>query len=193
MSERVRGGWEGEKTPRVFDTAQTFDQILGLIINAQPGAFKNSAGRDISAPDIVAIKTLAEGGNLATKTMVNLITKNYGLREAVVRAMAPRFDQMQQLTQIYAWLNYAKNQEVELGGLYGENEKPLNILFDSSENPVVITTAMQNLEYVIDFVRQYPGAEMPNGEVFLSRFTSKYGLRDAIKKAFTIARSGGML
>jgi hypothetical protein len=111
MSERVRGGWEGEKAQRIFDTTQNFDQILNLVINAQPGTFTNSSGKEINVQDVVRVKTFAEKGNLVPVTMVECITKKNGLREAVVRAMAPRFAAMESLTQIKAWLDYAKTQE----------------------------------------------------------------------------------
>jgi hypothetical protein len=191
MSERVRGGWEGEKAQRIFDTTQNFDQILNLVINAQPGTFTNSSGKEINVQDVVSVKTSAEKGNLVPVTMVECITKKNGLREAVVRAMAPRFAAMESLTQIKAWLDYAKTQEDLFQSALGENGQPLKIMFDSSGNPLNLAQTAQNLWYIIDFVGKYPGYEMPNSEQFFNNFTSNYGLREAVKRSFVIARSGG--
>jgi hypothetical protein len=191
MSERVRGGWEGEKAQRIFDTTQNFDQILNLVINAQPGTFTNSSGKEINVQDVVSVKTSAEKGNLVPVTMIECITKKNGLREAVVRAMAPRFAAMESLTQIKAWLDYAKTQEDLFQSALGENGQPLKIMFDSSGNPLNLAQTAQNLWYIIDFVGKYPGYEMPNSEQFFNNFTSNYGLREAVKRSFVIARSGG--
>lgn len=188
MSERMRGG-EGER-PMRFDNAYTFEEILNLISNAQPGTFTNSRGAEISVPDIMRIKTLAEGGNFVPPLMLELITRKNGLREAVVRAMAPRFGAMEHLSQINAWLNYAKTQEEMFQGITGENDRPLKIMFDSSGNAIDMVQVTKSMEYILDFLKQFPGQEIPNDN-FFNTFTSKYGLRDAIKKAFTLARSGG--
>lgn len=193
MSERVRGGWEGEKAQRIFDTTQNFDQILNLVINAQPGTFTNSSGKEINVQDVVRVKTSAEKGNLVPVTMIECITKKNGLREAVVRAMAPRFAAMESLAQIKAWLDYAKTQEDLFQSALGENGQPLKIMFDSSGNPLNLAQTAQNLWYIIDFVGKYPGYEMPNSEQFFNNFTSNYGLREAVKRSFVIARSGGPL
>lgn len=182
MSEdRVRGPWEGEKQVRIFDGVDNFNDIIGIIQNAQPGSLKNSKGQEINVVDVLTVKNLFEQGKLVAGIFLNAITSKNGLREAVVRAMTPNFAGAQSIDYILHWLEFFRLQDDAVRSVKGENGKPLGIMFDSSGNHLNIAETIKNIKNIADFVRD-PNNDKSLTNMYIPGITTRYGLQEAVKR-----------
>ncbi|OGH91853.1 MAG: hypothetical protein A2534_05325 [Candidatus Magasanikbacteria bacterium RIFOXYD2_FULL_39_9] len=176
------GGPERRNQQNYFDSANTFNEIINLISKAPEGSLKDSKGNEIDATIIVGVKRVFENKDLVGSDLINYITRNNGLREAVVRAMAPNFDMENNLNNVWVGLKAAEHQNNELKGVNGSGGKQLCLMTDSSGNPVDIGIYIQVLEQIMDFLKKNPTDKIPNENQYFAHFTSKYGLRGAIQR-----------
>ncbi|MBI2037471.1 MAG: hypothetical protein HYT15_00865 [Candidatus Magasanikbacteria bacterium] len=183
--DRVRGPWEEEQQTKFFDGAKTFDDIFELIRSAAPGSLTDSSGNEINPAAVVVVRDLAQQGKLVGGIIIKEITRKYGLREAVVRAMAPDFLKVSggNLDYIIQWLLHVKTQQDGLQGVESGSGKPLTILFDSSGNPVNVDYYISTLNSVKNWLAQNPGHPYPADDDFYMQFTGNNGLRESIMKA----------
>lgn len=190
MSEKVIGGWgehNGEKPVKLFDGANSFGEIIDLVRSAQPGTLKDSQGVEVNVMNILRIKQLWESAKLVPGAFIGEITKNYGLRQAVVRAMTPNFTGSPNAEYILGWLNFFKIQDEAVRAFYDESGKPLHIMSDSSGNPLDITKTIQNMQDIVNFLQQNSNYDLNIVENYFKTITSNHGLRAALKKALGFA------
>ncbi len=181
----MRGPWEEEQQTKFFDGAKTFDDIFELIRSAAPGSLTDSSGNEINPAAVVVVRDLAQQGKLVGGIIIKEITRNYGLREAVVRAMAPDFLKVSggNLDYIIGWLLYVKTQQDGLQGIESGSGKPLAILFDSVGNPAPVDFYISKLNSVKNWLALNPGYPYPTDDEFYMKFTGDNGLRESVMKA----------
>lgn len=175
------GGPEREQQIN-FDRASTFGEIIDVISKAPAGSLKDSQGNNIDVTVIIAVKTIFEHKGLVGSDLINSITRNKGLREAVVRALAPSFDMEKNLTSVLDVLKKAQDQNNELKGIKGADGRQLSFMTDNSGNPVDLNSYVLVLGQIIDFLTKNPQTKLPNEDQYMGHFTSKYGLRGAIQR-----------
>lgn len=137
--------------------------------------------------NILRIKQLWESAKLVPGAFIGEITKNYGLRQAVVRAMTPNFTGSPNAEYILGWLNFFKIQDEAVRAFYDESGKPLHIMSDSSGNPLDITKTIQNMQDIVNFLQQNSNYDLNIVENYFKTITSNHGLRAALKKALGFA------
>lgn len=175
---------------RYFDNVNDFDEILNLIVQASPGSLRDSSDNEISALEInraiVELKALkARRGDMTEDLMLKFTVKN-GLREAVVRAMAPDFSELPGLNVIESVLKWVQRQEIKLSTTKAKNEKggPLKILFTSDGTEIDIARCLKGMDEVKEYLRRRPATEpfLEETAILWHPFTRKYGMRNAVYK-----------
>ncbi len=179
------------KAVRFFDSANSFADILNLISQAPAGTLLDSGGREVDVRHIFTIQREAQQG-LVPAESIEKITRQGGLREAVVRALAPDFSRIkgpnasETLFFILHFLQFLKSQEDVFvdGGVYGENKTPLKILFDSSNRAIDINTYIQKVEGIIEALKSDHTINLTGNSPFLA-MSNRNGLKTALLEAIS--------
>ncbi|MBP6859682.1 MAG: hypothetical protein KBC69_03635 [Candidatus Magasanikbacteria bacterium] len=181
MTERVRGGWEGKegKLP-YFDDAKNFDEIINTF---NIPALANI--KEINPVMVLQARAEYFKGWVLSPATIAAIPEDYGLREAVVRAMAPDFSQDQDLELIMRRLSFVLEQNKPFVGLQDRKGYPLSVFKTSSGVPIAVESYIASLQNVMAFLNNPNTKNHADAYDMVQTFglTSSGGFKDAVSRA----------
>lgn len=183
----IGGEIEPTEITNIFDTVNTFEGIINLVRNAPSGSLRDSQGNEINPIPVFQAKTLSEEGKVVTKNVIEFITRKNGLREAVIRAISPNFENDTSFFEIMTKLKMVVEQNKELEGLLDSQKQSLSVLKGSSGNSVDAANYVKILENILESINN--GVNIDIIKNFATQLTGNQGLRDAVNRAIDKATS----